>query len=483
MTAASATVAGNLETLLALYERMTLLRRFELTVQEQYKKGRIPGFIHLYVGQEAVAVGVCAHLRPDDWITSTHRGHGHALAKGVTPRLIMAELYGKATGCNGGRGGSMHLYEATAGLLGTNGFVGGGIPAAVGVGISARARRTDQVSVAFFGDGAVNHGAFHESINLAAVQNAPVIFVCENNLYATATPFTVATKNSDIASRAAFYGIAGAAVDGNDVLAVWETLRAAVERARSGGGPTLIEAKTYRTVGHHEGDTLVGTYRTRQELDEWKSRCPILRLRKLLLEPNASAEKAAAVGHQLDDIEERVIKQVQDAVEFAESSPFPDPDTAHHHVWAEPINPPLPAPAQSQPALREQSWLDAVRDGIAEEMRRDPHIIYLGEGTGERGGSFGHTKGLWQEFGAQRLIDTPICELGFTGASIGAAATGCRAVADLMFADFIFEAATQIIQQVAKLRYMSNGRLSVPMVVRAGMGAIKNAGPHHSGAY
>src|SRR5262249_26555876 len=224
--------------------------------QEVYKKGEMPGFIHLYVGEEATAVGVCAHLRPSDWITSTHRGHGHALAKGVAPKAVLAELYGKATGCCGGRGGSMHLYSVAEGLFGTNGFVGAGIPLAVGLGLSAKTRGTDQVAVAFFGDGAVNHGTFHEGINFAGVQNAPVIFVCENNLYATATPLSIATLNTEVASKAAAYGIPGVAVDGNDVLAVWEVMRQAALRARTGEGPTLIEAKTYRTVGHHEGDPL-----------------------------------------------------------------------------------------------------------------------------------------------------------------------------------------------------------------------------------
>ena len=198
---------------------MFLLRHFEQTAGILYKKGEMPGFIHLYVGEEATAVGICAHLTHLDWITSTHRGHGHALAKGMPARSLMAELYAKKTGCCGGRGGSMHLYDPSLGVYGTNGIVGAGIPHAVGVGIGARIRKTDQVGVAFFGDGAVNHGAFHESLNFAGVQKAPAIFVCENNLYATATPLPMATLNTEVATRAAAYGIPGVAVDGNDVLA------------------------------------------------------------------------------------------------------------------------------------------------------------------------------------------------------------------------------------------------------------------------
>ena len=218
---------------------MVLLRRFESAAQVACRKGETPGFLHLYIGEEATAVGVCAHLRPTDWITSTHRGHGHALAKGVSPRALMAELFGKRDGCCGGRGGTMHLYDRSVGLFGTNGIVAAGISHAVGAGISARTRGSDDLAVAFFGDGAINHGGFHEAINFAAVQRAPVMFVCENNLYATATPLSMATLNTEVASKAAAYGLPGVSVDGNDIVAVWAVMREAVARARGGNGPTL----------------------------------------------------------------------------------------------------------------------------------------------------------------------------------------------------------------------------------------------------
>lgn len=463
------------KSLLHFYQRMVLLRQSELAAQTAYKKGEMPGFIHLYVGQEAVAVGVCAHLRDDDWITSTHRGHGHALAKGMPVRSLMAELFAKETGCCGGRGGSMHLYDAEHGIFGTNGIVAGGIPHAVGAAISARARGTDGVGVAFFGDGAINHGAFHESLNFAGAQRAPVLFICENNLYATATPLHVATLNTDIASRAASYGITGVSVDGNDVLAVWLAAQSAMKRARRGEGPTLIEAKTYRFVGHHEGDPLVGTYRTQEELDAWRLRCPILSLRKHLV------EEFGLRSTELDAIDAKVKVKVDDAVEFARSSAFPEPATFTRHSW---IGEKLQSPTRNATGpVKTEGWLDAVRDGIAEEMRRDPHILYFGEGIGERAGSFAHTKGLWQEFGGKRIVDTPICELGFTGAAIGASATGCRTIADLMFVDFLFETGGQIPLQATKLRYMSNGQMICPLILRAPCGAIKSAGPHHSGTY
>jgi 2-oxoisovalerate dehydrogenase E1 component len=467
------------EAMIGLYRTMVLLRKFELAAQVACRTGETPGFLHLYIGQEATATGVCAHLTPTDWVTSTHRGHGHALAKGMDPRVLMAELYGKHDGCCGGRGGTMHLYDPAVGLFGTNGLVGGGIPSAVGAAISAKHRRTDGVSVAFFGDGASNHAAFHEGLNFAGVRRAPVVLVCENNLYATATALSSVTLNPDIASRAAAYGIPGIAVDGNDVVAVWQATREAVERARRGDGPTLIEARTYRTVGHHEGDPVTGSYRTQEEVDSWAKRCPVQTFKRRLLE-----DYAIVTGQELDAIDKDIDRAVEAAVEFARRSPEPEPSTYALHVFADPINPreALAAPPPSRPAV-EKTWLDAVRDGIAEEMRRNPNLIYFGEGTGERGGTFAHTKNLHLEFGGNRMVDTPISELGFTGAALGASATGTRCIADLMFADFLFEAAGQIVLQAAKLRYMSNGQMQAPMVIRVGAGAVRSAGPHHSGTY
>lgn len=462
-------------TSIQLYKQMVLIRRFELRVQSLYRSGRIPGFIHLYVGEEATAVGICAHLNKQDVITSTHRGHGHALAKGGSPKHLLAELAGRATGSNGGRGGSMHLYDADCGLLGTNGFVGGGIPLAVGAAIGMKVRKNIGISVAFFGDGAVSHGTFHESINFAATLAAPIVFVCENNLYATSTPLHASTRNIDIASRASGYGILGTSVDGNDVLAVYRVMEEAADRARTGHGPTLIEARTYRTVGHHEGEPLVGTYRTQDELDEWKEKCPIQRMSQHLIDTGIASKD------EIDQIDADIESKVDEAEKFAMDSPQPDVATVGEHMWDPMVE--VSDQQSIHPETQKQNWLDATRDAIAGEMRRDPHLVYFGEGIAERGGSFAHTKGLWKEFGSDRLIDTPICEMAFTGAAAGAAATGCRAIADLMFADFMFESASQIIQQAAKLRYMSNGQFSVPLLIRGPMGAIKSAGPHHSGSY
>jgi pyruvate dehydrogenase E1 component alpha subunit len=310
----------DVELSLNLYRGMLRLRDFELKVQELYRAGSLPGFVHLYVGEEAVAVSVCASLKKDDLVYSTHRGHGHALAKGVPGREVMAELWGKQTGCNGGRGGSMHMFAPDYGFMGTNGIVGGGIPLATGAALAAQLRNSGQVVVSFFGDGAVNSGSFHESLNLAAVWNLPVVFACENNLYATEMAFHRATKNTSVGSRAAAYGMPSIEVDGYDVLDSFRGAREAIDRARSGGGPTLVEFRTYRFLGHHEGDP--GTdYRTKEEVESWKSRCPIKSLHAKLLRSREASER------DFEQIQSETDAWLEDAVEFARTSPNPDPES------------------------------------------------------------------------------------------------------------------------------------------------------------
>ena len=312
--------------LLDLYRKMVEIREFELKVQELYRKGLLPGFVHLYIGEEAVAAGVCSNLETQDLVYSTHRGHGHALAKGVPGRSVMAELWGKTTGASGGRGGSMHMYAPEYGFMGTNGIVGAGIPLATGAGLSAKQRKSGHVVVTFFGDGAVNCGSFHEGVNFGAVWDLPVVYVCENNLYATEMAFHRATKNTSVQSRAAAYRLPGVEVDGNDVAAVYETAKEAVNRARSGGGPTLVEAKTYRFVGHHEGDP--GTdYRTLDEVEQWKRRCPIKILREKLLDGDVETQDS------IREIEEEVQHWLDDAVQFAKESPEPSGATVLDHVF------------------------------------------------------------------------------------------------------------------------------------------------------
>jgi len=314
------------DTLLALYHQMLVLRRFEQAAARTYREGKIPGFIHLYIGEEAVAAGVCAHLRPDDKVGSTHRGHAHALAKGVPPR----EVWGRSTGCSGGRGGSMHLYSKERGLLGTNGIVGYGLPLAAGAAFTAKYLDTSQVAVGFFGDGAANLGCFHEIMNMASIWKLPIVFVCENNLYATELPFLKTTAGQSVANRAASYAMPAVEVDGQDVLAVYEAVGEAIARARGGDGPSLIECRTYRYVGHHEGDPGTG-YRTREEVEEWKKRDPILLFGKHLLDGKVATQE------DLDQIEEEAKALIQDAIAYANKSPWPSPDEVATGVFSSPV--------------------------------------------------------------------------------------------------------------------------------------------------
>lgn len=318
------------EQTLRLYREMVNIRRTEEQLARSYQMGHIPGACHTYIGQEAVAVGVCAHLRPDDVVFSTHRGHGHALAKGVPPREVVAELFGKATGVSRGRGGSMHLFAPEVGLMGTTGIVGPNILQATGAGYSFQLLKTDRVSVCFFGDGAVSNGAFHEGVNLAAIWDLPVVFVCENNMYATEVAFDYATRNTNVAERARSYGIPGVEVDGNDVVAIYEVAGAAVGRARRGQGPTLIEARTYRTRPHAEG-MRDGGYRTTEEIESWKTRDPITTLRTAII-----ARGLAAVS-DLDAIDTEIQSTVAEALTYANDSPDPDPATATNYIYSDQV--------------------------------------------------------------------------------------------------------------------------------------------------
>jgi len=462
---------------LELYRVMLLIRLCEERLVRSYLRGLVHGACHTYIGQEAVASGVCAHLRTDDVIFSTHRGHGHALAKGLEPRQLFAELYGRETGCSRGRGGSMHLFAPEIGLLGTSGIVGPCILQAAGAGYSFKLLKTGGVSVAFFGDGAVNNGAFHEGLNMAAIWKLPVLFVCENNQYATEVPFAYAAGNPSVAARGPAYGIPAAEVDGNDAVAVAAAAREAVERARAGGGPTLIECKTYRIRPHAEGMGDFG-YRTREEVERWKLQCPIARLKRDML-----GEKRTG-PEQFEAIDREVAALVEDSHTQAEGSAYPPPESATRHVFAAPAPAPGLRDAPAGPGkLRELTFMRATLEALAEEMARNPAIFVLGEGIGQRGGNFATTKGLYDLYGPERLRDTPLCERGFVGLAGGAAMSGARPVVDFMFADFVLDAAGEIINQIAKVQYMSSGRLKMPVLLRGCIGVGHSAATHHSGSY
>ncbi len=314
--------------LLWLYETMVRIRLFEERIQDLYARGAVPGLAHLYLGEEAVAAGACAHLGPEDYITSTHRGHGHVIAKGADLKYMMAELYGKVSGYCKGKGGSMHIADMEIGILGANGIAGGGLPIAVGAGMSAAWRGTDQVTVCFFGDDSSNNGTFHESLNFASLHRLPVVFVCENNLYGISVSQTKHQPIKDISIRAAAYAMPGVTVDGNDVLAVYEAVGEAVERARAGEGPTLVEAKTYRWRGHHEGDPNQGArYRTKEEIQSWKRKDPIPRFAEHLVSAKA------ATSSKLKTVEKSIEKEIDEAVEFANASDFPTLDELYTDVF------------------------------------------------------------------------------------------------------------------------------------------------------
>ena len=304
------------EQMMDMYQRMLLIREFEETVANVFSQGQIPGFVHLYVGEEAVAVGVCSNLGDQDYIASTHRGHGHGIARGASVDKMMAEIFGKIDGYCKGKGGSMHIADVELGFLGANGIVGAGLPLAAGAAFANKYLQNNGVAICFFGDGASNRATFHEALNLASIWKLPVVFVCENNMYGISMSQERHQNITDVADRAAAYGIPGLTVDGNDLMAVYEAAAEAVKRARAGDGPTLIECKTYRHRGHFEGDACV--YRSEDELNQWKKKCPIERFAARLLEMGLASQD------ELNIVKEQVKEQIKGALEFARQSPLPD---------------------------------------------------------------------------------------------------------------------------------------------------------------
>jgi acetoin:2,6-dichlorophenolindophenol oxidoreductase subunit alpha len=312
--------------MIELYEKMVRIRKFEETTSKYYASGDIPGFVHLYMGEEAVATGVCANLNNDDYITSTHRGHGHLIAKGGDTKLMMAELFAKKTGYCKGKGGSMHICDLSLGIMGSNGIVGAGLPISVGVGFACKAKKKRQVCVCFFGDGASNRGTFHESLNLASIWDLPVIYACENNYYGISGSMKEMVAVDNISKRAGSYGIPGVTVDGNDVMGVYESTKKAVERARNGKGPTLIEFKTWRHHGHWEGD--LDLYRNKTEHNSWIEKDPIKVFAKKLIQQGVVTQK------ELEKIEEEISNELIEAVKFAKNSPVPEINDLYEDVYA-----------------------------------------------------------------------------------------------------------------------------------------------------
>ena len=448
---------------------MLLIRGFEERVAALYRDGEVPGFVHLSIGQEAAAVGACWPLRATDVITSTHRGHGHCLAKGLDPLGMFAELMGKEQGTNHGRGGSMHIADPKLGVFGANGIVAAGVPIAVGAATAARLRGDGSVAVAFFGDGAPAQGAFHEALNLAAVWKLPVVFFCENNGYAEFSPAS-AQHGASLERRAAGYGLPFVAVDGNDVVATAAAMEDVVGGARAGLGPAVVEATTYRWRGHYEGDP--ERYRTPEEVGEWEARDPIVR-------HEAALREAGAGDDELKALAASVTAELDGAVEAARRLPPPAPATLHDFVVRErpPVREPSPAPAVAEIGVFRT--MDAVRTALEAELAADERVFVAGVDVGAGGNVFGLTRGLAARFDG-RVLDTPISETAVVGLGVGAAMAGMRPVVEVMYLDFVGVCFDQLLNQAAKLPFMTGGGASMALTVRTQFGAGRSSGSQHS---
>jgi 2-oxoisovalerate dehydrogenase E1 component len=446
---------------------MLLIRGFEERVAELYRDGLVPGFVHLSIGQEASAVGACWPLRPDDAITSTHRGHGHCLAKGLHPFGMFAELMARDEGTNRGRGGSMHIADPKLGIFGANGIVAAGLPIADGAAVAAQVRASDAVAVAFFGDGAVAQGAFHEAVNLAAVWRLPVIFFCENNGYSEFSP-AASQHAASLESRAAGYGVPFVGVDGNDVVATASAMADAVQAARTGRGPTLMEATTYRWHGHYEGDPQ--RYRSPDEVSEWRGRDPLVVQRHRLID--------AGVGEdEIERLESSVAAELDEALERARTSPEPAAASLFDFVLRERPRIPEPVPVPEDADV----WrtMDAIRAALESELDVDERVFLAGVDVGEGGNVFGLTRGLRERFG-DRVRDTPISETAIVGLGVGAAMAGLRPVVEVMYLDFLGVCFDQLLNQAAKLPFMTGGSAEMALTVRTQFGAGRSSGSQHS---
>jgi 2-oxoisovalerate dehydrogenase E1 component len=450
-----------------MHRRMLVIRGFEERVAALYRDGEVPGFVHLSIGQEASAVGACWPLRATDAITSTHRGHGHCLAKGLDPLGMFAELMGRDEGTNRGRGGSMHIADPKLGIFGANGIVAAGVPIAGGAAAAAQLRDDGGVAVAFFGDGAPAQGAFHEAVNLAAVWKLPLVLFCENNGYAEFSP--ASTQHvATLEQRAGGYGVGWIGVDGNDVVATAAVMEDAVAAVRSGQGPVVVEATTYRWHGHYEGDPQ--RYRSPEEVEEWAARDPLL----------LNAQRLREVGVGDDEIEalaSTVAGELDGAVEAARRLDQPAPSALHDFVVrARPHRDEPSPPPGDAPVFR---TMDAVRTALEAELAADDRVFVAGIDVAEGGNVFGLMRGLHDRFG-DRVRDTPISETAILGLGVGAAMAGMRPVVEVMYLDFLGVCFDQLLNQAAKLPFMTGGAARMALTVRTQFGAGRSSGSQHS---
>lgn len=458
------------ELVVEAYRKMLQIRLFEDEVADQFRNGVFPRHAHTCQGQEAVAVGVCQALEAGDFITSTHRGHGHLIAKGGDMRRTMAEFAGKAAGYCKGKGGEMHVIDLGIGMLGAVSIVGGGIPLAAGSGLASQLTGDGRVTVCFFGDGAANQGTFHEGLNLAAAMKLGVVFVCENNQYAMTVRSSRVTAGSDLSLRAQAYGIPGVTVDGNDFWEVYRATAAAVRRAREGEGASLIVCDTFRLDAHATVFPASLHPAAKDEVETWRSRDPVSRLRAFLVNEGVLTESEEKT------VRAQVRNEVDQAVQYALDAPWPDPSEATSAVFAPPYRPETKPPDAGG---RELTYVAALSEALRQEMARDERVFCLGEDVELLGGLYGVTRGLAESFKG-RVRDTAISENTFTGAGIGASVRGLRAVVELMYMDFTTLAMDQIVNLAAKLHYMTGGQVRVPIVIRTATGAGGSGSATHS---
>jgi 2-oxoisovalerate dehydrogenase E1 component len=456
---------------LDILKTMLLVRAFEEHLSTAFRAGAIPTeAIHLSIGQEAVAAGVCLNLRPTDYLNTTHRGHGHVIAKGADIAGMMAEIYGKASGLCSGKGGSMHVTDSALGILGANGIVGAGYLLAMGAALTIKKEGRDDVSVVIAGDGSVNQGMFHEAANMAAVFNLPVLFVIENNRYGEFTSVERHSAQPEIYKRAAAYNIEAIRADGNDVREVFEKVGAVIEKIRRDKKPRLVELMTYRWHGHMEGEP--ESYRSAEEKERYKKECPIKRFSAFLAARGASPE-------DIDAVRQEAAAVVAAAVRSAEASPEPALSTLTEHTYAPDDRSLFEGAFLDEPKGRLISVGQAVNEALAEEMERDGRVFIWGEDV-TLGGYFNVTEGLVDRFGSDRVIDTPISENGIIGGAVGAAVTGLVPVPEILFSDFLTCAMDPILNQAAKIRYMTGGQVSVPLTIRTPVGGGIGMAAQHS---
>ena len=454
-----------------LLATMIRIRHFEDKCAELYTREKIRGFLHLYDGEEAVAAGVIPVLKADDRIVATYREHGHALARGVPMNAVMAEMFGKASGSSGGRGGSMHIFDAAHNFYGGNAIVGGGLPLAVGLALRDKMKGEANVTACFFGEGAVAEGEFHEAMNLAELWDLPVLFVCENNGYAMGSALARTEAETDIHAKAAAYDIAAEQVDGMDVVAVEAATRRALAAIRETGRPRFLECLTYRFRAHSMFDAQL--YRDKAEVEAWRAKGPIVRFQTWLAQNNLiHPEEVARIEAEID-------AEVAAAVDFAEKAAWEPVETLTRHVVAD-ERPAPPAPPAPSAETVEMTYREAVKQGIRDAMIRDDRVFLMGEDVGAYGGCYAVSKGLMAEFGEARIRDTPLSESGFTGAGIGAAAAGMRPIVEVMTVNFSLLALDQIMNTAATIRHMSGGQFGVPVVIRLATGAGKQLAAQHS---